>query len=129
MRERVKSSTQKKYRRYEPRRCESSKNSTSKWRLTSRRYGQRHPWKFVRVILSWAASYKPKREKRVAFFHGRVRTTIYAVPPKDLRKKGKFWKLLKSLHGIRDASQVFATYVEEGLRNHGFQRSAVVPCL
>ena len=51
------------------------------------------------------------------------------VPPKDLRKKAKIWRLLKSLHRTRDASQVFATYVEEGLNDHGFQRNAVVPCL
>ena len=65
----------------------------------------------------------------VAFFHGKVRKVIYVVPPKDLRKKGKIWRLLKSLYGTRDASQVFATYVEEGLNDHGFQRNAVVPCL
>ena len=35
----------------------------------------------------------------------------------------------KSLYGTLDASQVFATYVEEGLNDHGFQRNAVVPCL
>ena len=33
----------------------------------------------------------------VAFFHGKVRKVIYVVPPKDLRKKGKIWRLLKSL--------------------------------
>ena len=95
--------------------------------------------KFVRQILSWAASYKPKRANAsmiiavfdisVAFFHGKVRKVIYVVPPKDLRKKGKIWRLLKSLYGTRDGSQVFATYVEEGLNDHGFQRNAVVPCL
>ena len=40
----------------------------------------------------------------VAFFHGKVRKVIYVVPPKDLRKKGKIWRLLKSLYGTRDAS-------------------------
>ena len=58
----------------------------------------------------------------VAFFHGKVRKVIYVVPPKDLRK-------LKSLYGTRDASQVFSTYVEELLNDHGFQRNAVVRCL
>ena len=57
----------------------------------------------------------------VAFFHGKVRKVIYVVPPKDLRKKVKIWRLLKSLYGTRDASQVFATYVEEGLNDHGFR--------
>ena len=59
----------------------------------------------------------------VAFFHGKMRKMIYVVPPEDHRKK------VKSLHGTRDASQVFATYVEEGLNDHGFQRNVVVPCL
>ena len=65
----------------------------------------------------------------VAFFHGKVRKVIYVVPPEDLRKKGTIRRLLKSLHGTRDTSQVFATHVEEGLNEHGFQRNAVVPCL
>ena len=65
----------------------------------------------------------------VAFFQGEVRKVIYVVPPKDLRKKGKIWRLLKSLCGTRDASQVFASYLEVGLNVHGFQRNAVVPCL
>ena len=47
----------------------------------------------------------------VAFFHGKVCTMIYVLPPKDLRKKVKIWSLLKSLYGTRDASLVFATYV------------------
>ena len=90
------------------------------------------PLEFVRLILSWAASYKPKRANAsmiiavfdisVAFFHGKVRKVINVVPPKDLRRKG-------SLYGTRDASQLFTTYVEEGLNNHGFRRNAVVPCL
>ena len=66
----------------------------------------------------------------VAFFHGKVRKVIRVVPPKGLRKKGRIWKLLlKSLFGTRDASPVFATYVHEGLSEHGFRRNAVVPCL
>ena len=65
----------------------------------------------------------------VAFFHGKVRKVIFLIPPKDLRKKVKICRLLKSPCGTRDASQVFATYVEEGLNDHGFQRNTVVPYL
>ena len=85
------------------------------------------PLNFVRLILSWAASYKPKRANAsmitavfdilVAFFHGKVRKVIYVVPPKDLRMKGKIWRLLKSLYGTRDASQVSATCVERTRRS------------
>ena len=73
------------------------------------------PLKFVRLILSWAASYKPKRanvsmiiavfEISVSFFHRKVRKVIHVAPPKDLHKKVKIWRLLKSLYGTRDASQ------------------------
>ena len=97
------------------------------------------PLRFMRLILSWAASCKPTRTNAsmiiavcdisLAFLHGKVRKVIYVVPPKDFRKKGKIWRLLKSLHVTRDASQVFATCVEEGLSEHGFQRNAVVQCL
>ena len=78
--------------------------------------------KFVR----WAASHKPKRANASMIiavfdisvaFHGKVRKVIHVVPPKDLRKKGKIWRVLKSLYGTRDASHVFATYVEEGLND------------
>ena len=65
----------------------------------------------------------------VAFFHGKVRKVMRVVSLKDFRKKGKIWKLLKSLYRTRDASQVFATHLEEGLNEHGFQRNAVEPCL
>ncbi|CAK0793479.1 unnamed protein product [Prorocentrum cordatum] len=97
--------------------------------------------KFVRLILAWAASYSPRRNSAgakmilllfdisVAFFHGLVRKVLYVVPPKDLRKKGKVWGLLRSLYGTRDASQVFQTYVADNLSEHGFDRNAVVPCL
>ena len=97
------------------------------------------PLKFVRLILSWAASNKPKRANAsmiitvfdisMAFFHVKVRKVIYVVPPKDLRKEEKIWRLLKSLYGTRDASQVFATFVEERINDHGFQRNSVVPYL
>ena len=65
----------------------------------------------------------------VAFVHEKVRNVIYVVPPKDLRKKEKIWRLLKSLYGTGVASQVFATCVEEGFNEHGFEKNAVVPCL
>ena len=65
----------------------------------------------------------------VALFHGKVRKVIFVVPPKDFHEKGKIWRLFRSLHGIRDAIELFATYVEEGFNEHGFQRNAVLPCL
>ena len=48
----------------------------------------------------------------------KVRKVTYVVPPKDLRKKVKIWRLFQSLYGTR-----------EGLNDHVFQRNAVVPCL
>ena len=59
----------------------------------------------------------------------RNRDTIsfYVVPPKDLRRKRKMWRLLKNRCEIRDTGQVFATYVEEGPNEHGLQKDALVP--
>ena len=47
------------------------------------------------------------------------------VPPEDLRRKRKIWRLLKNRCGIRDTSQVFATHEEEG-HKHGLRKDAVV---
>ena len=97
------------------------------------------PLKLVRFVLSWAATHKPKKsgEKMVivifdisvAFFHGKARLVLYVVPPKDLRKPGVIWRLLKSLYGTRDASQVFAEYVSDSLRAESHERSCISPCL
>ena len=51
---------------------------------------------------------------------------FYVVPPKDLRRKRKIWRLLKNRCGTRDTSQVFATHVEAGLNKHGLRKDAVV---
>ena len=53
--------------------------------------------------------------------------SFYVVPPEELRRKRKIWRLLKNRCGIRDTSQVFATHVEEGLNKHGLRKDAVVP--
>ena len=57
------------------------------------------PLKFVRLILSWAATYKPKRANAsmiiavfdisVAFFHGKVRKVIYVVHQRTFARKGR----------------------------------------
>ena len=59
----------------------------------------------------------------------RNRDTIsfYEVTPKDLRRKRKIWRLLKNRCGTRDTSQVFVTYVQEDLNEHGLQKDALVP--
>ena len=41
--------------------------------------------------------------------------------------KRKIWSLLKNRCGPRDMSQVFVTFVEEGLNEHGLQKDALVP--
>lgn len=81
------------------------------------------PLKFVRLVMSWAATHKPKRSANkgrqmilmisdvsVAFFHGNVRLVLYVVPPRDLRELHTIWRLQK-LYGTRDASHVFSEYI------------------
>ena len=60
-------------------------------------------------------------------WRNRDTVSFHVVPPKDLRRKRKIWSLLKNRCGIRDTSQVFATHVEEGPNEHGFQKDALVP--
>ena len=60
-------------------------------------------------------------------WRNRDTVSFYVVPPKDLRWKRKIWSLLKNRCGIRGTSQVFVTYVEEGLNEHGLQKDASVP--
>ena len=44
-----------------------------------------------------------------------------------IRRKRKTWSLLKNRCGFCDTSQVFVTYLEEGLNEHGLQKDALVP--
>ena len=120
-------------------RCQLCATEVNTGEPGSETFAAASPLKFVRLILNSAASYNPKPTNApmiiavfdisVAFLHGKVRKVTHVVPPKDFRKKGKLWRLLKSLYVTRDASQVFATCVEEGLIERGFQRNAVVQCL
>ena len=54
-------------------------------------------------------------------WRNRDTVSFHVVPPKDLRKKQKIWRLLKNLYRIRDTSHVFATSVEEGPNEQGLQ--------
>eukprot|EP00971_Amphidinium_carterae_P319363 6347305-Amphidinium_carterae.1 len=65
----------------------------------------------------------------VAFFHGRVRNTIYVVPPKEIRATQPLWKLKRALYGTRDAGQIFQDYINTTLSKVGFVRSQVCGCL
>ena len=40
---------------------------------------------------------------------------MYVVPPEDVRKEGKIWKLVKPLYGLDDASRKFWLNVRENL--------------
>ena len=97
------------------------------------------PLKFVRLILSWAASYKPKRANAsmiiavfdisVASFHGKVRKVITWCHQRTFARRGRSGDCSKVSTELVTRVKVFAAYVEEGLSDHGFQRNAVVPCL
>ena len=61
-------------------------------------------------------------------WRNRDTVSFYVVPHKDLRRNVKIWSLLKNRRGVRDTSEVFATYVEESPNEHGLEKDAVVPC-
>ena len=86
-------------------------------------YFEPHPrQRFLQRVLLANASFADLKAWR-----NRDTISFYMVPPKDLRRKRKIWRLLKNRCGIRDASQVFATHMEEDLNEHGLLKDALVP--
>ena len=51
---------------------------------------------------------------RAAFLQAKdLDRTVYIEPPKDVRKDGVVWKLLKPLYGLDDASRKFWLRIKE----------------
>lgn len=59
-----------------------------------------------------------------AFLQGsHLQRDVYVKPPKEANQKGKLWKLLKCLYGLKDASRAWYKKVEDQLENEGFEMS------
>ena len=59
---------------------------------------------------------------RAAFLQAKkLDRDVYMEPPKDIKKEGKIWKLLKPLYGLDDASRKFWLTVKEELKNLGLR--------
>lgn len=65
----------------------------------------------------------------VAFFHAAIKDLIVVVPPPDLRRPGRLWRLMKALNGKREASKLWALEVETKLLENGFMKVIVIPSL
>ena len=94
---------------------------TKRRRWSSGYFGLHPLQRSVQRVLLANASFADLKARR-----NRDTISFNVVPPKDLRRKRKIWSLLKNHCGIRDTNQVFATYVEEDLNEHGLQKDAVV---
>jgi len=86
------------------------------------------------MILSMAASKQPlgKRvvglwDARVAFFHALMDEFTVVRPPRELRRPGFYWILLRALYGTRRAGKLFGKLVAEILEAAGYLRLQVIP--
>ncbi|CAK0893740.1 unnamed protein product [Prorocentrum cordatum] len=91
------------------------------------------PVKVFRIIASLAAS-KQRSDGTwasygvsVAFFHAESTGKTAVTPPADVGKEGFVWLLRKAMHGTREASKQFGTYVIKALTEDGFVMIMVVP--
>ena len=59
-----------------------------------------------------------------AFLQGnRLEREVHVKPPKEAGLKGKLWRLLKCLYGLKDASRQWYTKVMQCLKSVGFEKS------
>ena len=84
-------------------------------------YFEPHPRQrsLQRVLMADASFADPKA------WRNRDTISFFVVPPKDLSRKRKIWKLLKKRGGIRDTSHVFAN-TRGGTRSSERRTGAVV---
>ncbi|CAK0852755.1 unnamed protein product, partial [Prorocentrum cordatum] len=95
------------------------------------------PVKIYRIIVSLAA-FKQRPDLTwarlvagcdvsVAFFRAVSTGKTAVIPPADVRKEGFAWLLRKAMHGAREASMQFGSYVIKALIGEGFVMIMVVP--
>lgn len=65
----------------------------------------------------------------VAFLHAKLEEKIAVRPPRDMRRKGRRWRLKVALNGTRKASQLFQDLVVVVMTEFGFIRIKTVPLL
>ena len=81
----------------------------------------------LRTILSIAASKQWKitaTDIKSAFLQGtNLERDVFVRPPKEAYQKGKLWKLIKCLYGLKDASRNWYDKVAKKLEKEGFKKS------
>lgn len=64
-----------------------------------------------------------------AFIQGDVSEEIYMVQPKEYRQGEKVCKLKKAIYGLKQAGRVWNVKLDGALKEIGFRRSEVDPCI
>lgn len=86
----------------------------------------------IRLLLALAARFDLELEQMdavTAFIQGDVSEEIYMAQPKEYQQGNKVCKLNKALYGLKQASRLWNTKLDIALKEIGFQRSKVDPCI
>ena len=63
-----------------------------------------------------------------AYFHARARREVYVNLPEEDNTPGMCGRLLKAMHGTRDAAQNWECEYVEFLKSLGFKQGQATPC-
>ena len=81
----------------------------------------------LRTILAIAATKDweiTATDIKSAFLQGsNLEREVFVKPPKEADMKGKLWRLIKCLYGLKDASRAWYNKVESKLEKAGFEKS------
>lgn len=86
----------------------------------------------IRLLLALAAKFDLDTEQMdaiTAFIQGDVREEIYMVQPKEYQQGEKVCKLNKAIYGLKQASRLWNLKFDAALKEIGFTRSKVDPCI
>lgn len=86
----------------------------------------------IRFLLALSAKFDldlSQMDAVTAFIQGDVSEEIYMVQPKQYRQGEKVCKLNKEIYGLKQASRLWNIKLDIALREIGFVRSAVDPCV
>lgn len=109
------------------------------WDLRDDCFAGTPPLKCLRLVISLAASKPPKKkngERRrvigiwdvsVAFMHAVMTAKICIIPPNDLRRAGRKWRLRKAVNGTRAASRSWAEEIHTTVNAEHFDKVVIVP--
>lgn len=115
-----------------------------KARLVAKGFTQRHGidydetfspvvrYSSIRFLVALAAKFDldiHQMDVKTAFLYGDIEEEIYMVPPPEFIQGNKVCRLKKALYGLKQASRQWYRKLDSTLKEIGFERSSVDPCV